>query len=114
MILSIYLINETSGAIQTNQTESQVIEKFTIGFKTSSKGNIHRHVVLGVYFNGYFGALGISRRSDLGYKILKYKTLTELITEYIECYATYVILILLKSVSLIIYNIRFNLSSYIK
>jgi len=24
-------------------------------------GNIHRHVVLGVYWNGLFGALGISR-----------------------------------------------------
>lgn len=90
VILSIYLINEITGANPTNDTYTGNIEKFTIGFKTASKGNIHRHVVLGVYFNGQFGALGISRRSDLGYKILKYKTLTDLIVEFIECYASYV------------------------
>lgn len=90
VILSIYLINEITGANPSNETMVNNVEKFTIGFKTSSKGNIHRHVVLGVYYNGHFGALGISRRCDLGYKRLKYKTLTDLIADYIECYGGYV------------------------
>ena len=67
------------------------LEKFTIGFKTTSKGNVHRHVVLGVYCHvtGLFGALGISRRSDLGYKELKFKTLTDLMIDFVESYDTY-------------------------
>ena len=32
-----------------------------------------RHVVLGVYHAGLFGALGLSRRQDLMYKPLEYK-----------------------------------------
>jgi hypothetical protein len=38
VILSIYLTNELSS-----------VERFSIGFKTISNGNIHRHVVLGIY-----------------------------------------------------------------
>jgi len=84
VILSIYLINE----IPLNLNG---LEKFTIGFKTSSKGNVHRHVVLGVFCHssGLFGALGTSRRSDLAYKELKYKTLTDLILDYIEAFTKY-------------------------
>jgi tubulinyl-Tyr carboxypeptidase len=80
VILSIYLTNEISS-----------LEKFTIGFKTSSNRNIHRHVVLGVYDHstGFFGCLGTSRRSDLAYKPLKYKTLSELIQDYISTYMIY-------------------------
>lgn len=80
VILSIHLTNEISS-----------LEKFTIGFKTTSNKNIHRHVVLGIYDHstGYFGSLGTSRRSDLAYKSLKYKTLSELIQDYIETYSVY-------------------------
>jgi hypothetical protein len=67
------------------------MEKFTIGFKTSSKGNIHRHVVLGLYCHdsGLFGALGISRRTDLGYKPMKFKSLADLMHDYINSYTNY-------------------------
>jgi len=67
------------------------LEKFTIGFKTCSKNNIHRHVVLGIFCHvtGQFGSLGISRRSDLAYKPLAYATLTELLLDFIEAYAVY-------------------------
>ncbi len=84
VILSIYLINE----IPLNLNG---LEKFTIGFKTNSKGNVHRHVVLGIFChsNGMFGALGISRRPDLAYKEIKYKTLTDLILDYIESFTKY-------------------------
>jgi len=67
------------------------LEKFTIGFKTCSKSNIHRHVVLGIFCHvtGQFGSLGISRRSDLAYKPLAYPTLTELLLDFIETYSVY-------------------------
>lgn len=86
VILSIYLINEIA-----SPSSLAGVEKFTIGFKTNSKGNVHRHVVLGVYCHstGQFGALGISRRSDLGYKKLKYSSLTALIRDFINCYSDY-------------------------
>ena len=87
VILAIYLANE----IASLNTSFYNLEKFTIGFKTTSKGNVHRHVVLGVFCHvtGLFGALGISRRSELGYKELKFKTLSDLIIDFIESYATY-------------------------
>lgn len=80
VILSIYLTNELSS-----------VERFSIGFKTISNGNIHRHVVLGIYCHNtsQFGALGTSRRSDLGYKPIKYNSLTELIQSFIDSYAIY-------------------------
>ena len=84
VILSIYLTNEITNSVNG-------MEKFTIGFKTSSKGNIHRHVVLGLYCHdtGLFGALGISRRADLGYKPLKFKSLADLMHDYINSYTNY-------------------------
>lgn len=84
VILSIYLTNEIPLSVNG-------LEKFTIGFKTTSKGNVHRHVVLGVYCHGtgLFGALGISRRSDLGYKKLKFKSLNDLLLDYIDSYSNY-------------------------
>jgi len=80
VILSIYLTNELS-----------TIDKFSIGFKTSSKGNVYRHVVLGVYCHSTckFGALGTSRRSELAYKPLGYDTLSGLIQDYVDSYAVY-------------------------
>ncbi|RNA44325.1 vasohibin-2 isoform X1 [Brachionus plicatilis] len=86
VILSIFLINEI-----TLSNSLAGVEKFTIGFKTNSKGNVHRHVVLGVFCHstGLFGALGISRRSDLGFKKLKYLSLTDLINDYVNCYSDY-------------------------
>lgn len=51
------------------------MERFPISFKTQFNGNIHRHVVLGVYHAGRYGALGMSRRDDLMYKPLVYKVI---------------------------------------
>lgn len=82
VVVGIYLINEIS---------SSTLEKFTIGFKTSSHGNIHRHVVLGVYdhLSARFGAIGLSRRVDLGFKQLEYTSLTDLLLDYIQAYTRY-------------------------
>lgn len=49
------------------------LERFPISFKTQFNGNFHRHVVLGIYHGGRYGALGMSRREDLMYKPLIYK-----------------------------------------
>jgi hypothetical protein len=82
VILSIYLINEIP------QNANNGLEKFTIGFKTVSNNNIHRHVVLGIYDHNtqLFGSLGISRRDELGFKPLKYEFLTDLLNDYINSY----------------------------
>lgn len=82
VVLGIFLINE-----MPNST----IEKFTLGFKTSSHGSIHRHVVLGIYDHatGRFGSLGLSRRSELGHKPIEYASLTDLLLDYIGSYNKY-------------------------
>ena len=108
VILAIYLLNEiplvyapstsSSNSNNNNNKESDdtvvdtsSIVKFTIGFKTVSKGNVHRHVVLGVYnrASGLFGAIGLSRRADLAYKPLVHPALSQLIDDYVESYANY-------------------------
>ena len=48
-------------------------QRFCISFKTSFKGHIYRHVVLGVHHKSTYGALGMSRRTDLMYKSMEYK-----------------------------------------
>ena len=49
------------------------MERSPIGFKSVFNGRCYYHVVLGMFYNGYFGALGISRRNDLMYKPLEFK-----------------------------------------
>ena len=49
------------------------LDRFPVSFRTLFGGNEHRHVVLGVHFNGYYGAIGISRRGDLMYKPLTFR-----------------------------------------
>ena len=78
VILAIYLTNSLHN-----------VERFPIGFKSVFNGHRYYHVVLGIYFNGAFGALGISRRKDLMDKDLKFKTLFEMITDYQTAYASY-------------------------
>ncbi|XP_078516067.1 tubulinyl-Tyr carboxypeptidase 1 [Lissotriton helveticus] len=75
VILGIYLTNSMAG-----------LERFPISFKTHFSGNFFRHIVLGVHCAGRFGALGISRRDDLMYKPLAFRTLGELVAEYEEAY----------------------------
>ena len=44
-----------------------------MSFKTGFAGHTHRHVVLGVFYDGKYGALGMSRRHSLMYKPLQFK-----------------------------------------
>ena len=78
VILAIYLTNNLSN-----------VERFPIGFKSVFNGHRYYHVVLGIYFNGHFGALGISRRKDLMDKSLKFKNLYDLIADYQSAYSQY-------------------------
>ncbi|XP_070590540.1 tubulinyl-Tyr carboxypeptidase 2 isoform X3 [Erythrolamprus reginae] len=78
VILGIYLTNGQSS-----------VERFPISFKSHFSGNNFHHVVLGIYFNGRYGSLGMSRRSELMDKPLIYRTLSDLIFEFEESYKKY-------------------------
>uniref|UniRef100_A0A8C2JK22 Vasohibin 1 n=1 Tax=Cyprinus carpio TaxID=7962 RepID=A0A8C2JK22_CYPCA len=78
VILGIYLTNSMP-----------TVERFPLSFKTQFSGSHFRHIVLGVHSGGRFGALGISRREDLMYKPLEYKTLTDLLQEFQVAYRRY-------------------------
>ena len=62
------------------------LERFPLSFKSIYNGNVYRHVVLGVYHGGRYGAIGMSRREDLMYKPLTYKSLSDLVFDFEKCY----------------------------
>ncbi|XP_035630823.1 tubulinyl-Tyr carboxypeptidase 2-like [Oncorhynchus keta] len=78
VILGIYLTNGLTS-----------VERFPISFKTQFSGNHFHHVVLGVYCNGRYGTLGMSRRQDLMDKALTFRTLSELVMEFEDSYRRY-------------------------
>uniref|UniRef100_A0A8D2PU23 Vasohibin 2 n=1 Tax=Zosterops lateralis melanops TaxID=1220523 RepID=A0A8D2PU23_ZOSLA len=78
VILGIYLTNGQPS-----------VERFPISFKTHFSGNYFHHVVLGIYCNGRYGSLGMSRRSDLMDKPLTYRTLSDLIFDFEDSYKKY-------------------------
>lgn len=67
------------------------LERFNISFKTSFNSTVYRHVVLGVKYGQAYGALGLSRRTDLSYKPLngKYERLAQLVEDYLQAYKNY-------------------------
>lgn len=67
------------------------LERFNISFKTRFNSIIYRHIVLGVKYGQLYGALGLSRRTDLAYKPLngKYDRLSALINDYLQAYKNY-------------------------
>ncbi|CAL8314282.1 unnamed protein product [Lota lota] len=78
VILGIYLTNGLTS-----------LERFPISFKTQFSGHCFHHVVLGVYCNGRYGSLGMSRRRDLMDKPLAHRTLGELVSEFESSYKRY-------------------------
>jgi len=78
LVLGVYLTNDIHGLV-----------RFNISFKTLFEGGVYRHVVLGVYHNGKYGALGMSRRKDLMYKPLKFESLSYLVRNFFSCYSKY-------------------------
>lgn len=65
------------------------LERFPISFKTHFSGHCFHHVVLGVYCNGRYGSLGMSRRQDLMDKPLTHRTLGDLVAEFESSYQKY-------------------------
>lgn len=65
------------------------LQRFTVSFKTQFNGRYYRHVVLGVHHNGKFGMLGLSRREDLMFKPLKFKSLWDLLDDFTVSYNNY-------------------------
>ena len=65
------------------------MERFPLSFKTQFSGNHFYHIVLGVHCGGRFGALGISRRDDLMFKHLEFRTLADLVQEFQGAYRGY-------------------------
>jgi hypothetical protein len=67
------------------------LERFNISFKTRFNSIVYRHVVLGVKYGQNYGALGLSRRTDLAYKPFngKYDRLSTLIDDYLQAYKNY-------------------------
>ncbi|XP_036406191.1 tubulinyl-Tyr carboxypeptidase 2 [Megalops cyprinoides] len=78
VILGIYLTNGLTS-----------VERFPISFKTQFSGNYFHHVVLGVYCNGRYGTLGMSRRPDLMDKALTFRTLSDLVFDFEDSYRRY-------------------------
>ncbi|XP_051511177.1 tubulinyl-Tyr carboxypeptidase 2-like isoform X2 [Myxocyprinus asiaticus] len=78
VILGIYLTNGLTS-----------VERFPISFKTQFSGHHFHHVVLGVYCNGRYGTLGMSRRADLMDRALTFRTLSELVFDFEDSYRHY-------------------------
>jgi len=67
------------------------LDRFNISFKTRFNSIIYRHVILGVKYGQFYGALGLSRRCDLSYKPLNEKCvrLSTLIGDFVNAYQNY-------------------------
>lgn len=65
------------------------VERFPLSFKSQFSGNHFHHIVLGVHSGGRFGALGMSRREDLMFKPLEFRTLMDLVQEFDGAYRGY-------------------------
>ncbi|TNN52306.1 Vasohibin-1 [Liparis tanakae] len=77
-------------AIQNSLTNNMPgVERFPLSFQSQFSGNHFHHIVLGVHSGGRFGALGISRRDDLMFKALEFRTLTDLVQEFEGAYRGY-------------------------
>jgi len=63
--------------------------RFPITFKSVSNGQAFYHIVLGVQFDGQFGTIGFSRRTDLMDKPITYSNLSTLIKDFKTCYENY-------------------------
>lgn len=78
VILAVYLTNGFRN-----------VERFSISFNSLFQDVTYRHVVLGIYCNGYYGALGLSRRKELMFKPLVFQSLYDLIMNFQVSYKKY-------------------------
>lgn len=68
----------------TNSLEA--VERFPIYFRSHVSSKEYKHIVLGIFVQGNYGALGISRDSGLQDKPASYHKLSDLIFEFAKCY----------------------------
>ena len=61
-------------------------ERITMSFKSRCDGRVYRHIVLVIKLGDRWGALGLSRRSDLQGKPFIYRSLSALIEDYRDSY----------------------------
>ncbi|ETV75596.1 hypothetical protein, variant 1 [Aphanomyces astaci] len=67
-------------------TFNHQIDRIPISFKTSSGGTTFRHIVLAIKHQHLWGALGLSRSPGLMNKELKFKSLSDLVGNFVEQY----------------------------
>lgn len=85
--MSILFLEHLSYSYLTNNMPG--VERFPLSFKSQFSGNHFHHIVLGVHSGGRFGALGMSRREDLMFKPLEFRTLMDLVQEFDGAYRGY-------------------------
>ena len=63
------------------------LTRVPLSFKSKFvKGTVHRHIVLALKVDGKWGSVGISRRSSLMNKPIKFGSLAELVQEFSQSY----------------------------
>ncbi|KAF6258294.1 Vasohibin-domain-containing protein [Scenedesmus sp. NREL 46B-D3] len=80
------------GMLLTQGWSQGELQRLPVGFKSMGPNRqVYRHIVLAVHAPccGLYGALGISRRSNLMYKPLAFSSLAELLVDYQEAYRSW-------------------------
>eukprot|EP00759_Apiculatamorpha_spiralis_P016183 PhF_6_TR22523/c0_g1_i1/m.31973 len=84
-LLSMYITTSTTPTVE----ETLSLVRFPISFQSTTKeGQDYFHQVLGVFnkTSQCYGALGVSRQSELGSHPCRYPTLADIINKYKKCY----------------------------
>ena len=68
--------------------DMHAVDRLPLSFKSIFQGNVHRHIVMAIRCEGKWGAIGISRRSNLMDKPIVYNSLIMLIKEYEMSYVS--------------------------
>lgn len=63
------------------------LDRLPLSFKSKCESNTYRHIVLALRHENKWGAVGLSRRSNLMFKEMTYPSLCDLIQEYKSAYA---------------------------
>lgn len=62
------------------------VDRLPLSFKSKCNDNSYRHIVLALRYENKWGAIGISRRSNLMYKEIEFNSFYDLIIEYKNSY----------------------------
>eukprot|EP00735_Rhodelphis_limneticus_P014069 TRINITY_DN8052_c0_g1::TRINITY_DN8052_c0_g1_i1::g.20159::m.20159 TRINITY_DN8052_c0_g1::TRINITY_DN8052_c0_g1_i1::g.20159 ORF type:complete len:317 (+),score=19.01,sp/Q86V25/VASH2_HUMAN/38.86/7e-49,Vasohibin/PF14822.1/1.1e-67 TRINITY_DN8052_c0_g1_i1:152-1102(+) len=84
--LPIKCVEATFLALYFTQPLNEV-DRIPLAFKSEISGQIFKHIVCAVHYDGKFGALGISRRKDLMFKDLIFNNLGDLVSDFCTSYS---------------------------